>query len=202
MPEATLIVATSQRAEDDAIEALCRQNGVEVFRGDAEDVLSRYVAVTERYSLNPIVRICGDCPLIDPDIVTATMHAFAAGEFDYYSNVRPRSFPRGLDCEVFTAELVHRAFRERRQDDTGEHVVGPYVRRNDPPLRQGNYLGVQDLSGLRWTLDEPADLELLRRIYQDLYPANPRFGYRDVLDLLARKPDLNTINAHVSQKPV
>lgn len=195
-----LIIATSDRVGDDVIERLCREAGVDCLRGDPEDVLCRYVRAAELFDFQVLVRITGDCPLMDPVMVQTMIENFLKGNWDYYCNLRPRSFPRGLDCEIFTADLLYRAFRMRRLEDVPEYVVIPFVEREKTRLKIGNHASRGDYSSLRWTLDESADYELIRRIYDALYAQKPLFRMRDILNFIEKNPELKTLNAHVEQK--
>lgn len=196
------VIATSDQPSDDAIEKLCRNEDVLFLRGDLEDVLSRYVQAAKLHDFQVVVRITGDCPLMDPEMMRIMIANFLNGDWDYYSNLRPRSFPRGLDCEIFSRELLEKAFETRIPNDIPEYVVIPHVEREKNHLKIGNYLAPHDNSSLRWTLDEPVDYELIRRIYEALYVKKPLFLMRDILDFIAQKPELRTLNAHVKQKSI
>jgi spore coat polysaccharide biosynthesis protein SpsF len=124
----------------------------------------------------------------------------AEGARGYGSNCNPeRTFPRGLDVEVFSREALEEAAREAKAPAEREHVTPYLIRRPErfPPvlLRSGEAFG-----SMRWTVDAPEDFELVRRVLESLYPGNPAFGWREVLALLKRRPDWAALNAHVEQK--
>lgn len=198
--DATLVIATTDLEQDDAIASLCESENVLVVRGSSEDVLSRYVAAAKQYQFEMIVRITGDCPLMDPWMVSTMIRNFKQNHWDYYSNLRPRTFARGLDCEVVSSSLLNRAYERRLPADVPEYVVVPYVEREKENLRIGNYEASEKHSELRWTLDETADYELIKRVYEALYPANSLFSLNDILRLMERSPELKLMNAHVKQK--
>src|SRR5207247_7143501 len=104
------------------------------------------------------------CPLIDPDVIDTAVKAFRAAEYDYLSNTITRSYPDGLDVEVFSSRALERAWREARWQSEREHVT-PYIWKHPDIFRLGNFARDRDLSALRWTVDEPLDLEFVRRIY-------------------------------------
>ena len=189
-----VVVATSDDGRDDAVEAICRRRGFACFRGSESDVLSRYVGAAARYGADPIVRITADCPLIDPEIVDRVVEAFAGKGLDYASNINPPTFPHGLDTEVLSAEALARTDRESRWQSEREHVT-LYVRQHPELFRTFNVTHFADLSGLRWTVDEAADLEFVRAVYERM--GNRVFGMADVLALLAAQPELAQINAEV-----
>ncbi len=198
---AGVVVATTTAAEDDAVEACAQASGAGVFRGDADDVLGRLAAAAQAFPANHYVRITADCPLIDPRIIGDVVAAHVAGGHDFSYNDVPADYPRGYDVEVLTADLLARL--AARCDDVAsrEHVTPHvYARREDfdvfklPPARAG-----ADLSAYRLVLDEPADYELLRRIY-DRLGKKDLFGLDDVLALLEAEPALAAVNRDVPQR--
>lgn len=189
-----LVVATSTDASDDALAAACPSWDVECVRGSVDDVLSRFIAALHKFPADTVVRLTGDCPLADPEVIDAVIDHYRAGDYDYVSNVNPDTFPDGLDCEVMRASALEQAQRNAVHPSSREHVT-PYIRLNPDIFRIGNYAGKVDLSHLRWTVDEPSDFEFVREVYERLYPANPAFTTADILKLLDEKPELLQINA-------
>lgn len=188
-----LVVATSDQPDDAPIAALCAQDGVACFRGSLADVLDRFTRCAREHGADHVVRLTGDCPLTDPAMVDELVRFYLAGDFDYAANCRPPTLPDGLDAEVFTAAALEEAWREARDPFEREHVV-PYIIRRPERFRMGNWAWPEDLSGLRWTVDEPEDLAFATRVYEALYPAKPDFGFADVLALLAERPELADVN--------
>lgn len=188
-----LVVATSTNPEDDTVEAIARDAGVECFRGSLNDVLDRFYQCALRYHPQWIIRLTGDCPLSDWRIIDAVAAFAIAGNHDYASNGKEPSFPDGLDVEVVKFQALETAWHEAVLASDREHVL-PFIHRQDGRFSIGNYRNGEDLSGLRWTVDEPADLEFVRAVYSELYEANPDFAFADILRLLEKKPELATIN--------
>jgi len=190
------VVATSTDPSDDAIEAWCRSVGVPCHRGSLHDVLDRYQQAAVAEHADAIVRITADCPAIDPAIVDEVVRGFIAGGYEFYGLAG--EFPDGLDCTVFAASAIDRAWREARLPSEREHV-GPYIEQHPEWFRNG---GLHKFSGLqhhRWTLDEPRDLAFLQAVFAQLdrgADAAP-FGAQHVLDLLARQPQLIGINQDI-----
>jgi spore coat polysaccharide biosynthesis protein SpsF len=203
---ATLIdsvtVATTVDARDDSIAAFCNESGYPVFRGSEEDVLDRFWKATEASRAGAIVRITSDCPLIDPEVIDLTVAGFLSngGDVDYASNtLEPRTYPRGLDVEVFSRAALERAWREDLKPESREHVT-PYMYRTTGLFRTLRVAASVDHSDHRWTVDTPEDLAFVRAIY-DKFP-DGEFGYREVITFLSSHPEIRLLNAGIRQKTI
>jgi spore coat polysaccharide biosynthesis protein SpsF len=188
-----LVVATSSRAEDDAIAELCARLGVPCHRGSLEDVLDRVYAAALREAPSHVVRLTGDCPLADPELIDRVTDFCIDGGYDYASNTVEPTFPDGLDVEVMRIAALEAAWREARLASEREHVT-PFLYKNPKRFRIGSFKATSDLSALRWTVDQPADFELVERIYRELYPKNAAFSTADIVAFLDRVPELKTAN--------
>ncbi len=195
-----VIVATTDLAGDDPIVKECTHRGVAYFRGSESDVLDRYYQAAKAFGAEAVVRITSDCPLIDPRLVDEMIQVFISGEADYASNVIPRSYPRGLDTEVFTASALERAWLEAKESHQREHVT-PYFYEHPELFRMASATADADYSRYRWTLDTSEDLELIRAIYSRFDNLDD-FDWQEVLALMNREPDLADLNSRVVQKAV
>jgi spore coat polysaccharide biosynthesis protein SpsF len=193
-----VLVATTDRAADDAIVNECRDLSVMVSRGDQDDVLDRYFRAAQLAKAEVVVRITSDCPLIDPEITDKTVAEFLETRSDYASNALVRTYPRGLDTEVMSAAVLGRAWQQARKRYEREHVT-PYIYEHPAEFKLLSVTGDTDLGSLRWTVDTPEDLEFVRAVYARLKD-NPMFLWRDVVDLLDREPELLELNRSVVQK--
>jgi len=184
-----VVVATSTGAADDAVAAFCAERGIACFRGSEQDVLDRFYQAASQRGAQTVVRITGDCPLMDPAVIDRVVSALRHDGYDYVTNTLRYTFPDGLDVEAFTSAALAEAWRDARKPTEREHVT-PYLR-IAARLRTRNIEHSIDLSSrnLRWTVDEPEDLEFVRAIYAELAPT-PDFGLQDVLELLERRPQL------------
>lgn len=165
--------------------------GFDIFSSECApeyDVLRRFRRAVAQYEPGVIVRITADCPLIDPDVCAKVIRLRRQESAAYASNVHPRSFPQGLDCEVFTREALERADREATDPYDREHVT-PFMVRNERRVNLAS--GRFDLAPERWTLDYPEDLEFLRAIWAVREPG----GMDDVLAILDENPQIRRINA-------
>lgn len=191
-----IVVATSDQSEDDAIEELCRNSKVACFRGDLNDVLDRYYRAASKYSAQTVVRLTGDCPLADPEVIDLGIDFFLKHDFDYVSNCVERSYPIGLDVEIFKFSCLEEAWGEAILPSQREHVTS-FIQDDPGKYKVGHFKNDQDLSHHRWTVDEPADFEFVKRVYELLYDDNPAFTTADILDLLEANPELCQINYHI-----
>ena len=193
-----LIVATTDSSGDDAIVRECQRLGVSCFRGSEHDVLDRYYQAARAAVAESVVRITSDCPLIDAALVDDTVGTFVEQQADYASNVFPRTYPRGLDAEVFTMTALNRAWRQASEPHQREHVT-PYFYEHPETFKLASTRSESDYSAYRWTLDTAEDLELLRNIYAR-FGNQDNFGWREVVMLMEREPELAELNTHVVQK--
>ena len=194
-----IVVATTTSSIDDSIVRLCEELGVPVHRGPEADVLERYSQAAERFGADPIVRITADCPLIDPDVSRRVLGRYEAGDCDYASNTVTRTYPRGLDTEVFSRAALLLARKRAHLPHQREHVT-PFLYETDGTFRVCGIAEEIDLSGLRWTVDTEEDFVLVSTIIERLYPSNPTFRTVDILQLLKRDRALTRLNASVKQK--
>lgn len=193
-----LVVATSTDKSDDPIARLCTALSVDCFRGSLDDVLDRFRKAAALRPSEHIARLTGDCPLADPAVIDAVVRFHLEGGYDYSSNTLHPTLPDGLDVEVCRAAVLAAAAREADTPFEREHVM-PFIYRRPERYRLGDFRRSPDLSGARWTVDHPEDFELVRRIYEALYPANPNFALDDILALFEREPDLALVNARYTR---
>lgn len=196
-----LVVATTTLPEDQQVADLCQIMGIPVIRGDVENVLSRYLQAARAFNAQIIVRISGDCPLIDPALIDKAMQMFREHipPYDYVSNTIMRTYPRGLDVEVFTIKSLEDAAKNARHLEEKEHVT-PYIWQKPDTYHIGHLMQEKDESSYRWTVDTIEDFTLISKIIEALYPENPSFSKDNVIDLLGKHPDWIEINRHIQQK--
>ena len=194
-------IATTTNATDAPVAALGESLGLKVFRGSEDDVLQRMTAAARSVGAQIVVRLTADCPILDPEIVDLVVERLRHPDdpVDFVTSAIPRSWPIGLDAEAMTFDALALAEAEAVDIYDREHVT-PYIYAHPDRFRIANVLSPEPLHHHRWTLDEAADLDLLTRILDGLYPIKPRFGLRDVLDFLAAHQELSHVNTRVDQK--
>jgi spore coat polysaccharide biosynthesis protein SpsF len=188
-----LIVATTTEKGDDVLAAECERRGVAVFRGSAGDVLNRCVKAAEQSKPRAVVRLTGDCPLTDWNVIDLVVETFTSGGFQYVSNVDPPTYPDGLDVEVVDYSVLRTADAEARLSSEREHVT-TFIRKHPERFHAANVCAQRNLSALRWTVDEPDDFELVRTVYEGLYPYRPAFETADILNFFNRRTRLTSLS--------
>ena len=162
-----IILATSNTDTDKILLDIAKKFKIIGFAGDEKDVLDRFYNAAIIYAANPIVRITGDCPLVDPILLDKMVEFYQANDYDYMSNTIERTFPDGLDIEIFSSEVLKISNKEAKWLSEREHVT-PYILKNQNDFRMYNYKNKQNLSNLRWCVDEEDDLIMIKSIFQEL----------------------------------
>jgi glutamate-1-semialdehyde 2,1-aminomutase len=191
-----IVLATSTERPDDALARYADEIGVTVHRGSERDVLDRYYHAATATGADTVIRITGDCPLMDPSVVDDVLDAYTRAGADYASNVAPPTFPDGLDVEVFSYDALKKAWTEAKSNQHREHVT-PYLRESDQFTRI-NVAHFEDRSAERWTVDEPKDLDVVRRVFDYFHPRQD-FSWREVLELRANHPEWFVANQHLGR---
>ena len=189
-----IVVATSADPRNQPLADHVNGLGYKCSRGSENDVLERYVHAARSANADVVVRITGDCPLVDPVLVDEAIRQFKALQVDYFSNTSPPSYPDGLDTEVFTFAALERAALEAKTDFDREHVT-PFMCQAGE-FRQAAMQNDEDLSALRWTVDEPADYEVVTNVFAH-YTPDIHFTWQQVLQLQQSRPDLFSLNQHL-----
>jgi len=189
-----IVLATSDNKNNNELISHVQEIGYKVYVGNESDVLDRYYHASLKYNADVVVRVTGDCPLIDWNIVDKTIEKFFGGNFDYVSNVQPPTFPDGLDVEVFSFKALEKAWSEASSDFEREHVT-PFLK-NLPGLKRANFSNSSDMSKSRWTVDEPEDFVLVDKIISHFSP-NIDFSWAEVKDLEDAGLDFFDINKHI-----
>ena len=182
-----IVVATSDDVEDIKLKKFINTLGYDCEQGSRDDVLNRYIDVATKYKADLIVRVTGDCPLIDPELVDQVIQKFIKDNVDYCSNVGPATFPDGLDVEVFTLESLKDSYAMTTNKIDLEHVT-LYLRESGK-FKTSCLLNQNDISALRWTVDEEVDLKVVNSIFKYFEP-EVNFSWLKVLDLHKTKPEI------------
>jgi spore coat polysaccharide biosynthesis protein SpsF len=195
-------VATTIDPGDDAIEVFCTAHSVPVYRGSVQDVLDRYYRAARQFEADVVVRITADCPLIDAGLIDQTVAEFERRGVDFAANRLPppfkRTFPIGLDVEVASFAALECAWHEATEKYEREHVM-PYLYEKEGRFKVFVLNHDVDYSALRWTLDTPEDLELVRTVFARFAPRTD-FTWKELLALFQREPELAAINSGVMHK--
>ena len=182
-----IIVATTENKNDEEISKICKNLSIKVFKGSENDVLSRYYFASKMTNSKILVRITGDCPFIDPEIVSNAIVLFKKKKVDYLSNATEPTYPDGLDVEVFNKKTLEDTFNLSHEQVHREHVTG-WMRKN-PKYKKYSIKNNIDYSHIRLTIDEPEDLIVLRLVAKH-FQDNIYFNFKDLIDLYNKKPQL------------
>ena len=187
-----ICIATSKNSSDDIIVEFAKKEGIKFFRGEEEKIADRLVAAANEFDADAIVRITGDCPLVDPLVIDELVSIYRNDtRYDYVSNIIKRTFPDGLDTEVISVNFLRKIFTEI--DNSKKHF-STYIIKNHKKFNYYNYENDKNLAHLRWTLDYEEDFEFIKSVYSKIYPINPNFVKNDILKLLNEEPHLSKIN--------
>jgi spore coat polysaccharide biosynthesis protein SpsF len=196
-----VVLATTTNQADNVLEEFSKKMKIGCYRGSEDDVMSRVIGAAESANADIIVEITGDCPIIDPEIIEQVIRVFKENDVDYVSNAHVRSYPDGMDVQVFPLKVLKRSSVMTNDPLDHEHVT-LHIRNNpeifsrihlvSPPETHWPELGL--------TLDEPNDYELLKKIIYHFEKSKPFFSCRDVVSLLKDKPEWVEINKAVVRK--
>jgi spore coat polysaccharide biosynthesis protein SpsF (cytidylyltransferase family) len=189
-----VVVITSTDTSDDGLASHLALSAIPSFRGDLHDVLQRYVNAATAYPADEYVRLTGDCPLIDPEVLDCVIAMRRTGGADYASNIEPPSYPDGLDCECFAHSTLMRAHAAAKPGPEREHVT-LWMRSDAAGLKRVNHRAPCDASMMRLTVDYPDDLAAVRRVVELLAP-NPSFDFFDILRVIAQHGEITALNPH------
>lgn len=196
-----ICIATTVNETDDVLAEFCEEQGINCFRGSEHDVLSRYYHAAVESKADVVVRITSDCPLIDPVVVDRVVDAYLNKdeEFDYVSNSLQRTYPRGMDTEVFSFKVLEEAYNQASKPYEREHVT-PYLYQHPERFRLLNVTFEECQAQHRWTVDTHEDFELVKLLLMAGLELNPIFTLEDLLDIIQRNPEWSTLNQYIEQK--
>ena len=189
-----IVVATSNNKENDKLQSFVESLDFRCTRGSEEDVLGRFFDSARLSEADIVVRITGDCPLVDAELVDKCIRGYKESEVDYFSNIQPATFPDGLDIEVLSMQSLEQANKEATSNYDREHVT-TYIRNSDN-FSKCSIQNHEDLSKQRWSVDEPEDLELITKIFEHFSP-DIHFSWKRVAELIELKPDLFKLNQFI-----
>lgn len=206
----TLVVATTTDKEDDIIQKLCSENNILYYRGDRLDLLDRHYQAAgvigqlnrsqtdvKHFRPDVVVKIPSDCPLIDPSIIDRVLQYYLDNTFDYVSNLHPATYPDGNDVEAMSFATLETAWREAKKTFEREHTT-PYIWEHPERFTIGNVIwetGLDYSMSHRWTIDYPEDFAFIKAVYEHLYPQNPNFGCKEIIELTDKNPAIFALNS-------
>ena len=194
-----IVVATTNLPDDAPIVALAKEMGVGYYQGSSEAVLDRVLQAARKYEIDLIVETCGDCPVIDPDIIDMEIQTFLDNDADYVGCHLVKTFPLGLDAKLFTTKTLEEVANITNNPADRENVsLYIYEHPDKYKLMNIEAKGRQRRPDLRLVVDHKEDFDLIDSIYNQLYDRKPDFNYGDMLDLIERWPELTEINRDIA----
>ena len=195
-----IVVAVTTQSADDSIEVLCDKLGIACFRGSEQDVLERYYLCAQKYNAEHIVRITADCPLIDPEVVDKVVGYYKIHypQYAYVSNTLERTYPRGLDTEIFSFDTLQQAYKQGVKPEEREHVT-VYMYKPGSPFTIAQVKNEIDWSHHRWTVDTPQDFELIRNLIESFKDRLGEVTMAECIALLQEKAEWMQLNANIEE---
>ena len=191
-----IVVATSKDKNNSSLIKYLKKIDYDFYEGSEENVLERYFLTAKKFSADIIIRITGDCPLIDASLVDNAIDKFFQKGCEYLSNANPPTYPDGLDIEIFSFERLEEANNLSNDISEREHVT-PFIKKNNA-VRKFNVKNSKDFSQLRWTIDEPEDFDVISNIFNHFHP-RVDFGWKEVLNLYKINPEIFVNNLHIKR---
>ncbi len=197
-----VVLATSTMPSEEPMVAYLKKAGWPVFCGEENNVLKRYVDCEAVYGGDIIIRVTGDCPLIDPDIIDMVVKYFMINDFDYVRLDVPDTFIRGFDVEVFTKEAMKRVYEETQKiegDSPYKEHVTLYMYRHPEEFKIGYVKGSEKYQkDYRLCVDTREDYELVKNVYEHF--GNEFVSAADIVTYLDNNPDVAALNGEIVQK--
>lgn len=189
-----IVIATTTLPENKVIIDFVKSMKVDYYAGSEYDVLDRYYQTSKSFNGDVIVRITSDCPLIDPELIDQCLEEFFKGNYVYFSNGHPPTYPDGYDIEIFSFKALETAWKEAKLPSEREHVT-QYIVKHNERFPKGNLENEIDLSNYRLTVDTPEDFKLISIIIEHFYDNWTEITLGDVMKFLNDNPELVEINA-------
>ena len=188
-----IVLATSTNKKDDHLVEWAKNENINIYRGSEEDVLARFYETAINTNADVIVRVTGDDPFKDPEIIDIGIKIFIENRLNFISNNNPPSFPEGLDVEVFDMDTLKLAYNNSTDAFEREHVT-QYMYRNSKIIKMQNFRNKENKSNLRWTIDTEIDYKMAKIVYENLYKEGEIFKYKEIIDYIENFPHVGLMN--------
>ena len=194
-----IIVATTTNNKDDLTEEWCKKNEIKCYRGSEDDVLNRFYGAATEFPCDIIVRVTADDPFKEPSVIDRIIKKLIDEQLDLSTNVFPPSYPEGLDCEVFTFDVLEKMEKSTNNPYDREHVT-PYIYNNPDKFKIGNVSSTKQLSSYRWTIDSIEDYEMVNAIYDKRKNKSDEILLmEEIFKILEENPEIIEINSNVKR---
>lgn len=187
-----IVLVTTRKKEDEILIRIANKNNILSYTGDTYDVLNRYFQCAVKFDADPIIRITGDCPLIDHTLVKNMLEFYNNHDFDYVSNTLSPTFPDGLDTEIFSFKTLSKMAKKAKMKSEREHVTS-YILNHPKEFKTFNFINETNLANYRWTVDTYSDLKLVRKVYSEMRPRKT-FTINHILKIVKKNPTILNFN--------
>ena len=189
-----VILAIPDTKENDTLEEYAKKNNLKYFRGSEDDVLSRFYFAAKNFDSKNILRVCADRPLLDPGLIDFVIDKYFECDADYISTRIKHTFPEGLTVEVFKFSVLEETFNNAKMPEQREHVT-PYMYANAQKFKIASVENREDLSYMRWTIDEEKDIYFLKEVFKN----KNIFTFEEITEFLKNNPEITRINSEIKQ---
>lgn len=194
-----IILATTINKTDDILIEIAKKLEIKYFRGDEDNVFERFYLAANKFNSNNIIRITGDCPFIDPNMIDNMIDIYQTKNYDFVSNTIKRTFPRGLDIEIFSFNYLNKIYHNGYDNIIKEHVTTDFYR-NQEKYKIFQYINDKNLDNIRITVDTKEDYELIYKIYEKINKID--FTFKELLNVIEKNIYLLEINKNIEQKKI
>ena len=193
-----IVFAIPNDKEEEELYKQLKKSGANIYLGDEVDVLDRYYKAAMKYRAKNILRVTGDCPLVDPELVDQMISFYEKNSYDYVNNNSNPTYPHGLDLEFFSFQALRNAWKKTKKLENREHVT--FFLKENEKIKKFSLVHKNDFSNLRWTIDFPVDYQVVKKIYEHFKP-NIFFGWKDALNFCLKNEKI-LVNKYLERKPL
>jgi len=188
-----VIIACTIKNEDKAIEDFAEKNSIKFYRGSVDDIVERFYNAAKEANADIIIRLWGDCPLVDPNLIDEALNVFIDKGLDYSNNFNPPSYPPGLNFEIYNFKTLEKIMRDTKDPFFREYPF-EYIYAYEKSFKTFYYKNKEDLSSIHLTVDYQQDFELISKIFEKLTKKEGIFHLKDIINLIKKNPELLSLN--------
>ena len=196
-----IVIATTRNPKDDQIVKWAKKRKILFFRGSETDVMERVLKTAKKFNIKNILNITGDCPLIDPQLISQFIEIYNKNNCEYLNNCKYRSYPIGMDIQIYPTKILEKSFKQTKERRHREHVT-LHILENERVFNHLNIIAPPEINypNLGLTLDEKLDFQLIKKIFNHFFTKRNKFTCLDIINYLNNNKKLFNINKKVRRK--